>query len=309
MIARRRARWSSRRSARRARGHGPGVRRRRLHRRGPQRRSVRPTSPTATAKRWAPVLIAWSDPIEIPELAGDVAGRGRQRVVSEASDGGVRDGADRARRSGPRRDPTGPRASPRVRGVIEHELGHLVGLDHVNDPTQLMNPVERRLGDDLRRRRSHRPEPARPGRLLPEGLERCPRRRLGSRPVPGEAMAGGGGRVTGLRDLRLLLAWVVRVVEAQLGARAGRPHLRLRGRRGLGVRRVRHREARLGAVAEPGLRDRSGEVFRGGAVDSTSPLQPDLLEPENVPWWIGTVGVVLGVSAAAGGLVAWAVHR
>ena len=27
-----------------------------------------------------------------------------------------------------------------VRGVIEHELGHLVGLDHVNDPTQLMNP-------------------------------------------------------------------------------------------------------------------------------------------------------------------------
>lgn len=27
-----------------------------------------------------------------------------------------------------------------VRAVIEHELGHLVGLDHVADPTQLMNP-------------------------------------------------------------------------------------------------------------------------------------------------------------------------
>ena len=53
----------------------------------------------------------------------------------------------------------------------------------------------------------------------------------------------------------------------------------------------------------------SGEVFRGGAVDSTSPLQPDLFELENAPWWIGTVVVVLGLSAAAGGLVAWAVRR
>ena len=29
-----------------------------------------------------------------------------------------------------------------ARGVIEHELGHVVGLDHVNDATQLMNPSE-----------------------------------------------------------------------------------------------------------------------------------------------------------------------
>jgi hypothetical protein len=25
-----------------------------------------------------------------------------------------------------------------VRGIIQHELAHLVGLDHVNDPEQLM---------------------------------------------------------------------------------------------------------------------------------------------------------------------------
>ena len=46
-----------------------------------------------------------------------------------------------------------------------------------------------------------------------------------------------------------------------------------------------------------------------GAVDSTSPLQPDLIEPENAPWWIGTVVLVLGVSAGVGGLAAWSVHR
>ena len=33
-----------------------------------------------------------------------------------------------------------PNGEADVRGIIEHELGHLVGLDHVNDRTQLMNP-------------------------------------------------------------------------------------------------------------------------------------------------------------------------
>ncbi|GAA4039857.1 hypothetical protein GCM10023063_26570 [Arthrobacter methylotrophus] len=29
-----------------------------------------------------------------------------------------------------------------VRAVIEHEVGHVVGLDHVNDPSHVMNPSE-----------------------------------------------------------------------------------------------------------------------------------------------------------------------
>ena len=37
----------------------------------------------------------------------------------------------------------------RVRGVILHELGHLVGLDHVDDPRELMYPRPTVQGDDF----------------------------------------------------------------------------------------------------------------------------------------------------------------
>ena len=33
-----------------------------------------------------------------------------------------------------------PEGSRYARAVVMHELAHVVGLDHVDDPTQLMNP-------------------------------------------------------------------------------------------------------------------------------------------------------------------------
>lgn len=95
--------------------------------------------PDRYGERWAPVLIAWSDPEEVPGLAGDVAGLGGSSSLVTGSEavyvtGGIDlDGPDLAMVV------SRPDGEAEVRAIIEHELGHLVGLDHVNDPAQLMD--------------------------------------------------------------------------------------------------------------------------------------------------------------------------
>ncbi len=88
---------------------------------------------------WAPSLVAWSDPEETPRLAGDVAGMAgsgyarRGDEVAYVSGSMTLDGPQFAERlaSGGR---------DRARGVVLHELAHLVGLQHVSDPSALMYP-------------------------------------------------------------------------------------------------------------------------------------------------------------------------
>ncbi len=89
------------------------------------------------ADRWAPVLVAWSDEAHYPELAGYVAGIGGPTPVYTTADREVYVSGqvvlDRAQLS--------PAAIPvraEAEAVILHELGHLVGLDHTADRTQLM---------------------------------------------------------------------------------------------------------------------------------------------------------------------------
>jgi hypothetical protein len=91
--------------------------------------------------RWAPVLLAWSDPEETPRLAGDTAGLGGSFALPVADQqvyvtGGVT--LDGPQLMKVLKQPNGQAAA---RAVVEHELAHLVGLDHVADATQLMNPV------------------------------------------------------------------------------------------------------------------------------------------------------------------------
>ena len=95
--------------------------------------------------RWAPVLIAWSDQAAYPALAGDVAGVAGSALVQPRGPASARlvsgqvaldvDALVPLMQSG---------RSDQVRAIVMHELGHVVGLDHVEDRSQLMYP--RNLG-------------------------------------------------------------------------------------------------------------------------------------------------------------------
>jgi hypothetical protein len=107
--------------------------------------------------RWSPVLIAWTDPAELPEMAG-AAGRGGPVPVSAGAEGRLRYVSGVVYLNGANlRDVANWNAGrAKIRGVILHELGHLVGLGHAGDPNQLMFDRQtvlagERLGDgDLR---------------------------------------------------------------------------------------------------------------------------------------------------------------
>ncbi len=101
--------------------------------------------PERYGDRWAPVLVAWETEEQNPALAGDTVGQAGSAAVSLGGGTqifvtgtvsldagrmpeilGFRDGAETAR------------------GIVLHELGHLVGLAHVDDPAQLRDPEARR---------------------------------------------------------------------------------------------------------------------------------------------------------------------
>lgn len=95
--------------------------------------------PERYGKRWAPVLVSWSSPSEVPALAGDVAGLGGSAYISGkgtplvlAAGQVTLDGPDVTAMLGHEQ------GTEHVRAVIMHEFGHVLGLDHVGDPSQLM---------------------------------------------------------------------------------------------------------------------------------------------------------------------------
>jgi hypothetical protein len=97
-----------------------------------------PYEPGRYGRRWAPVLIAWSQESVFAPLAGYVAGVGEPRPVYTI-------GSDRlvyvtgqvvfdSRQLSVAAIPD----RSEVRAVILHELGHLVGLDHTADRREIM---------------------------------------------------------------------------------------------------------------------------------------------------------------------------
>jgi hypothetical protein len=105
--------------------------------------------PARYGDRWAPVLITWADGASVPELAGPVLGLGGATSAS-APDGplvyvsGVLalDSTDIAATMAQ------PDGADRARAIVQHELGHLVGMAHVGDPSELMFTEESPLQTD-----------------------------------------------------------------------------------------------------------------------------------------------------------------
>lgn len=88
--------------------------------------------------RWAPVLIAWTDEQTIPGLAGEVLAVAGPTWHGTTNDSRLvtgfvyLDGAGLAGTS-----------STLAEAVLLHEIAHVLGLDHVDDPAQLMYPTVR----------------------------------------------------------------------------------------------------------------------------------------------------------------------
>ncbi|MFF2317668.1 matrixin family metalloprotease [Arthrobacter sp. NPDC058097] len=100
-----------------------------------------PYQPEAYGDRWAPLLISWTTPDAAPKLGGKVIGTGGSTHYSYGN--------------GPKSYVTGsleldapqmaielerPDGSAYATAVILHELSHVMGLEHVSDPVQLMYP-------------------------------------------------------------------------------------------------------------------------------------------------------------------------
>lgn len=108
------------------------------------------------ARTSGPILVAWTTPQQVQDLMGNIAGLGgstaqwkRPGSAGHYVSGEVALDAPQLakllRREGGR---------PLAQAIVLHEFGHLVGLDHVDDPSQLMNRRNRgilQFGDGDRR--------------------------------------------------------------------------------------------------------------------------------------------------------------
>jgi hypothetical protein len=97
---------------------------------------------TRYGERWAPVLVGFSDGRETPALAANVMGRGGSEVVAPSGPASARyvTGAVGLDQDDFDQTMTYSNGWAMGRAAVMHELGHVLGLAHVDDDFQLMSP-------------------------------------------------------------------------------------------------------------------------------------------------------------------------
>lgn len=98
--------------------------------------------PDRYGKGWAPVLIGWVDEAEFPELGGDVIGAANTVSAAPAGTEEYRyvTGQVAFDRTYFIEAGSDPESASGTRTTLLHELGHLVGLAHVDDRGEVMYP-------------------------------------------------------------------------------------------------------------------------------------------------------------------------
>ena len=96
--------------------------------------------PTRYGDRWAPVLIRFADADAVPELEGDVVGLSTTQSVEDRRSGLMFYVSATVYLDTTMLKEPDYRGVPVYVPVLRHELGHVVGLDHIGDPDQMMHP-------------------------------------------------------------------------------------------------------------------------------------------------------------------------